>query len=169
MMGLNVGSVNFGPTIYLNKAADAEYWAANMLEYGVRPEIECFDASHVEAGIRLWKMGLIEDPPFFDFVMGVPNALSYSPRNLQMMIDLLPAGAPWSCIGIARAQLPVSTLGIAMGGNCRVGIEDNIYYSRGVLATNVQLVERTVRIAKELQREVASPAEARRLLGIRNS
>ncbi|MBL8986066.1 MAG: 3-keto-5-aminohexanoate cleavage protein [Gemmatimonadetes bacterium] len=169
MMSLNVGSVNFGPGAYVNRAADAEYWAGKMLEFGVRPEIECFDASHVETGIRLWKMGLIEDPPFFDFVLGVPNAISYTPRNLQMMLDLLPAGARWSCIGIARAQLPVTTLGIVMGGNCRVGIEDNIYYSRGVLATNVQLVERTVRLAKELQREIASPEEARQLLGIRNS
>ena len=83
--------------------------------------------------------------------------------------NLLPAGAKWSCIGVGRAQLPVSTLGMILGGHCRVGIEDNLYYSHKVLATNVQLVERAVRLAKELQREIATPAEARQLLGITNS
>lgn len=169
MMSLNVGSVNFPQGPYINRSDYAEYWAGKMLEYGVRPEIECFDASHIEAGIKLWKMGLIEDPPFFDFVLGVANALSYSPQNMMMMLSKLPAEAKWSCIGVGRAQLPVTTMGMVMGGNCRVGIEDNIYYSRGVLATNLQLVERAVRIAKEIQREIATPVDARALLKIKNS
>ncbi|MBK8647457.1 MAG: 3-keto-5-aminohexanoate cleavage protein [Gemmatimonadetes bacterium] len=169
MMSLNVGSVNFPQGPYINRSDYAEYWTAKMQEYGVRPEIECFDASHIEAGTRLWKMGLIDDPPFFDFVLGVQHALSFTPQNMLTLMNLLPAGAKWSCIGVGRAQLPVSTLGMILGGHCRVGIEDNLYYSHKVLATNVQLVERAVRLAKELQREIATPAEARQLLGITNS
>jgi 3-keto-5-aminohexanoate cleavage enzyme len=86
-----------------------------------------------------------------------------------MLMSLLPAEAKWSCIGVGRAQLAVSTLATIMGGHCRVGIEDNIYYSHKVLATNVQLVERAARLATELQRPIATPAEARQLLKIKNS
>ncbi len=169
MMSLNVGSINFPLGPYINKPEDAEYWAGKMQEYGVKPEIECFDASHIEAGVRLWRKGLIDDPPFFDFVLGVKNALSYTPQNMLNLINMLPADARWNCIGVGRAQLPVSTLGMILGGHSRVGIEDNIYYSYKVLATNAQLVGRAVRLANELQREVATPAEARQMLKIKNS
>jgi 3-keto-5-aminohexanoate cleavage enzyme len=169
MMSLNVGTINFPRGPYVNKPEDAEYWAGKMQEYGVKPEIECFDLSHVEAGARLHRMGLVDDPPFFDFVLGVKNALSFTPRNLLTLIEMLPPGAKWNCIGIGKAQLPVSTLGMILGGHSRVGLEDNIFYAYHVLATNTQLVARAVRLAKELQREIATPAEARRILGIRNS
>jgi 3-keto-5-aminohexanoate cleavage enzyme len=169
MMSLNVGSINFPRGPYINHPEDAEYWASRMQEAGVKPEIECFDASHVEAGCRLHRMGLIDDPPFFDFVLGVKNALSFTPQNLLGLIAMLPAGAQWNCIGIGKAQLPVSTLGIILGGHSRVGLEDNIYYSYRVLATNAQLVGRAVRLANELQRDIATPAEARAMLRIRNS
>lgn len=169
MMSLNVGSINFPLGPYINRPEDAEYWAAKMQEYGVKPEIECFDASHVEAGVRLWKKGLIDDPPFFDVVLNVKNGLSYTPRNLLNLIEMMPREALWSCIGVGKAQLPVSTLGMLLGGHCRVGLEDNPYYAYHVLATNRQLVERAVRIAGELQRPLATPAEARQMLRIRNS
>ena len=169
MMSLNVGSVNLARGPYINDPVDVEYYAGKMIEYGVKPEIECFDVSHIHAGIALMKKGLIKDPPYFDFVLGVQNALPFSARHLLHMIESLPPGALWSVIGVAKAQLPASTLGIILGGNSRVGLEDNIFYSYKVLATNEQLVQRTVRLAKELQREIATPDEARAMLGITNS
>src|SRR6185295_12625324 len=140
-----------------------------MLQYGVRPEIECYDFSHIEAGIDLIDRGLIEKPALFDFVLGIKRTISYSPKHLMNMIDMVPPGNLWSVIGIGRHQLSTQTLAIVLGGNCRVGLEDNLYYAHRVLATNQQLVERAVRLAKELQREVATPAEARKILGIKNS
>ncbi|MEO8450902.1 MAG: 3-keto-5-aminohexanoate cleavage protein [Gemmatimonadota bacterium] len=169
MMSLNVGSVNLARGPYINDPKDVEYYAGKMIEYGVKPEIECFDVSHIHAGIDLAKRGLIKDPPYFDFVLGVKNALPYSPAHLIHMIGTLPPGALWSVIGVGKAQLPASTLGIILGGNSRVGLEDNIFYSYKVLATNRQLVERVVRLANELQREVATPDEARQMLSITNS
>ncbi len=169
MMSLNVGSVNLARGPYVNAPDDVEYYAGKMLEYGVKPEIECFDVSHIHAGIDLWKRGLIKDPPYFDFVMGVKNAIPWSPRHLLHMIETVPPGALWSVIGVGRAQLPASTMGIILGGNCRVGLEDNLFYSYKVLARNVELVQRVVRLAAELQRDVATPDEARALLGITNS
>jgi 3-keto-5-aminohexanoate cleavage enzyme len=170
MMSLNVGSVNFPRGgVYVNLPADAEYWAAKMLEHRVKPEIECFDLSHIEAGTRLLDMGLIRRPALFNFVLGVKHALSFSPEHLLHMIRSLPRGsneAMWNVIGIGPAQLKTTALAIVLGGHCRVGIEDNLYYSYKVLATNAQLVERVVRLANELQREVATPAEARAMLGI---
>ncbi len=169
MMSLNVGSVNLPKGPYSNDPVDVDYYAQKMLDYGVKPEIECFDLSHIYAGINLMKKGLILDPPWFDMVMNVKNALPYHPRHLVHMVDTLPPGALWSVIGVGPAQLPASTLGIVMGGNCRVGLEDNLFYAYKDLSTNRRLVERVVRMAGELQRDVATPAEARAILQIRNS
>ena len=104
-----------------------------------------------------------------DEVMNVKNALPYHPRHLVHMVDTLPAGAMWSVIGVGPAQLPATSMGIVMGGNCRVGLEDNLYYGYKDLATNRRLVERVVRIAGELQREVATPDDTRAILKIMNS
>ena len=166
MMSLNIGSVNFPRGPYVNTPEDAEFWAKRMQERGVKPEIECFDMSHVEFGVRLWQRGLIDDPPFFNFVLGIKTALGFSARTLVTLVDMLPPQARWNVIGIGAEQLPATTMGILMGGNSRVGLEDNIYYSYKVLATNEQLVARVKRLADELQREVASPGEARKLLRI---
>lgn len=169
MMSLNVGSINFRGRVYINAPPDVDHWAGKMLEYGVRPEIECYDFSHIEAGIDLVERGLVEKPALFDFVLGIKSTISYSPKHLINMIDMVPPGNLWNVVGIGRHQLNTQALAIVLGGNCRVGLEDNLYYSHRVLATNLQLVERAVRLAKELQREVATPAEARKILGIKNS
>lgn len=169
MMSLSVGSVNLPRGPYPNDPVDVEYYAGKMIEYGVKPEIECFDLSHIHAGIALWKKGLIKDPPWFDMVLNVKNALPYQPRHLIHMVDTLPADVMWSVIGVGPAQLPATTMAIVMGGNCRVGLEDNLFYSYKQLATNAQLVARVVRLAHELQREVATADEARKMLHIENS
>jgi 3-keto-5-aminohexanoate cleavage enzyme len=169
MMSLSVGSVNLPRGPYPNATEDVEYYAGKMLEYGVKAEIECFDLSHIHAGIALWKKGLLKDPPWFDMVLNVKNALPYQPRHLVHMVDTVPDAGLWSVIGVGPAQLPATTMAIVMGGHCRVGLEDNLFYAYKRLATNSQLVERAVRIARELQREVATPDEARRMLRIENS
>jgi len=108
---------------------------------------------------------LITDPMHFDFVMGVPGALGADPAHLMHMIRALPAGSTWSVAGIGRHQLTLGVIALAMGGNVRVGFEDNIYYRKGQLAhSNAELVSRVVRIAQELDRPVATPAQAREIL-----
>jgi 3-keto-5-aminohexanoate cleavage enzyme len=105
----------------------------------------------------------------FDFVMGVPGAIPATAENLLHLIRQIPDGATWTVAGIGRHQLPMATLGIVLGGHVRVGLEDNIYYKKGELATNAQLVQRVARIAKELGRDIASPDEARQILHLTKS
>jgi 3-keto-5-aminohexanoate cleavage enzyme len=113
------------------------------------------------------KKGLVTGHLHFDFVLGVPGAIPATAKNLLHMIELIPEDATWSVAGIGRNQLPMTTLGIVLGGHVRVGFEDNIYYRKGELAkSNAQLVERAVRIARELNRDIATPDEARQLLKI---
>ena len=131
-----------------------------------RFELEIFDAGHLANAKRLAVEGLLELPAHVDFVLGVPGALEASVRNLVQLVDALPAGCTWSVAAIGRDQLPLATVAIAMGGHVRVGLEDNIYYSKGRLARNDELVARVVRIAEELGRPVATPDQARGLLGL---
>lgn len=167
MATLTCGTVNFGDAVFENSGPVMRRIAQEMQRYGVRPEFEIFDAGMVENARRLARAGLVQPPFHFDFVLGVPGGLPASPRNLGFLVDLLPPGATWSVAGIGRHQLPMGVLAVAMGGHVRVGFEDNIYYRRGQLAdSNAQLVERIVRIARELDRDIASPAEARRMLGL---
>ncbi|GAC1568391.1 MAG: hypothetical protein NVS3B14_17470 [Ktedonobacteraceae bacterium] len=129
------------------------------------PEIEIFDVGMLDEATRLRTMGLITDPVQFDFVMGVPGGLGAEPAHLAHMARCLPPGSTWSVGGIGRHQLTLGTIALAMGGNVRVGFEDNIYYRKGQLAhSNAQLVARVVRMAHELERPVATPAQAREIL-----
>ncbi|MFZ5632299.1 MAG: 3-keto-5-aminohexanoate cleavage protein [Bacillota bacterium] len=167
MASLTTGTVNFGDDVFLNPPKQIEKFASEMLKMGIKPELECFDAGAVNNGLALFKKGLIKEPLHFDFVMGVPGGIPGNVRDLVYMVESLPPGATWQTAGIGRFQLPLAMCAIIMGGHVRVGFEDNIYYSRGRLAeSNAELVERIVRIAGETGREVASPDEARRILGI---
>jgi len=141
--------------------------SAAMLEHGVLPEIECFDTGHVTSALALVAEGKLMPPLWFQMVLGVRGGASGEVRNLVHMVDMLPPNTLWSCCGIGRAQLPLNLAAIAMGGHVRTGLEDNIYYHKGVLAeSNAQLVERVVRIANEVGRPIATPAEARQILGL---
>ena len=135
-----------------------------MQRYGVMPELEIFDRGHLSNVLLLVKQGHLTLPQHVDFVLGVPGALDASIENLVECVRALPAGCTWSVAGIGRMQLPLAVTAIAMGGHVRVGLEDNIYYSKGRLATNEELVARVVRVASELGRPVATPGEARRIL-----
>lgn len=147
-----------------------EKTAKLMLERGVKPEMEIYNPAMMENVLNLINKGLLKKPYWLSFVMGMEgvnqNAIRYTPRNLMNYLDILPQDAMFSVLGIARNELPATTLSILLGGHVRVGLEDNIHYSRGVLATNLKLVERIARLGREFGRQIASPAEARELLGI---
>lgn len=167
MATLTCGTVNFGREVFQNGPTLLEHFAGELKQYKVRPEFEIFDVGMISNAIALAKNGLVEPPFHFDFVLGVPGALPATAKNLLHLIDNLPAGATWSVAGVGRHQLPMAVLAVTLGGHVRVGFEDNIFYRKGELAvSNAQLVERVVRIAKELDRPVATPTEARELLGI---
>jgi len=167
LASFDAGSVNTEAGVFLNPPEFLEALAARALELGVKPELECFDAGMVATCARYAEGGLLRGPLHFQFVLGTRYGMPADERSLLYLTGLIPADATWSVIGIGRAQLPMALLAIVMGGHARVGLEDNIYYNRGVLArSNAQLVERVVRLAGELEREVATPAEARALLGL---
>lgn len=164
MATLTCGTVNFGDEIFENSFPIMRGILKKMHEFGVRPELEIFDKGHLSNARRLQREGLLEFPQHADFVLGVPGGLDATVPNLCDLASDLPPGCTWSAAGIGRAQLPIATAAIAMGGHVRVGLEDNIYYSKGRLATNDELVARIVRIAEELGRPVATPAQARAIL-----
>ena len=146
---------------------ETELYAKAMLEKNIKPELEVYHQGQFQLVYNLIKKNLIRKPYFIQFVMGAPSGVLPTPSNLLSMLDHVPQGSIVSVIGIGPHQLPLTTIAIAMGLHIRVGLEDNIYYKRGVLAkSNAQLVERAVRIAKELNREIATPTQAREMLGI---
>src|SRR5712691_1578776 len=165
MATLTTGTVNFGEGVFMNNRQLVETFAQRLRERGIVPEIEIFDLGMLDEAMRLRSMGLITDPLHFDFVMGVPGAVGADPAHLIHMIRCLPAGSTWSVAGIGRHQLTLGVIALAMGGHVRVGFEDNIYYRKGQLArSNAELVERIARIAHEIDRPVATPAQAREML-----
>jgi len=166
MASLTCGTVNFGEDIFENSFPIMRGLLAQMETYGVRPELEVFDKGHLNNARRLAREGALQLPQHVDFVLGVPGGLDATVHNLSDLVDNLPPDCTWSVAGIGRAQLPMSMVAIAMGGHVRVGLEDNIYFSRGRLATNEELVARVRRIAEEAGREVATPDEARTILGL---
>lgn len=167
MASLNLGTMNFGEDVFFNHPKDIVGLAARMHQNGVMPELEIYEAGMLESAYRLAKQGVIREPFHFQFVLGVPGGMSGDPRNLMHLITLLPEGAHWGVAGVGRFQLPLAVQALVLGGHVRVGFEDNIFYRKGEVAkSNAQLVERVARIARELDREVATPATARKILGI---
>ena len=167
MASLTTGTVNFPDFVFMNSPEVIEGLASKMKDLDIKPEIELFDVAMIQNALNLRDKGLIASPMHFNFVMGVPGAIPFGIDHMVHMMRNLPTGSTWTTSGIGRAQLPINTHAILMGGHVRVGLEDNIYYSRGVLATNEQLVERMVRLAAEFGREVATPEEAREILSLK--
>jgi 3-keto-5-aminohexanoate cleavage enzyme len=163
---LNSGSMNFGRKVFPNPPEVLEMYARRMTELGVMPEFEIYDLSMIQ-NVEVWvrKPGLAPPPYHNSFVMGVVGGIPATPKNLLALVEALPAGDTWQVIGVGRHQFMLGTMGILMGGNLRVGFEDNIYLSKGVLArSNAELVEKAVRIIRELGMEVATVDEARSIL-----
>lgn len=167
MASLTAGTVNFGEEIFSNPMPMVEIFAKAMAEHGVKPEIEVFEVGMINNALRLVEKKVLQLPLHFDFVMGVPGGIPGEPRHLLHLVDSLPKGSTWTVAGIGRSELPLGAMAILLGGHVRVGFEDNVYYSKGVLAdSNCQLVERMARLAKELSRPVATPDQARKILGL---
>ena len=166
----DAGSLNLGGLLFANPPDFLELMARRMLEKGVKPELEIFDAGMIGNCLGLMEKGLLKRPLHFQFVLGAWGGSPGTARSLVHMLEMVPTDSTWSVAGIGRAQLPLAMMSMVMGGHVRVGLEDNVYYSRGVLAhSNAQLVERVVRIAREFGREVATPEEARHILGLRRA
>lgn len=168
MASLTTGTVNFGEEVFYNDMPMVREFAKAMQARGIRPELEIFDSGMIASAMRLLKEGLISEPLHFNLVLGVPGGAAGTLKNLMYMVECLPADSTWTASGIGAAQLPLTTTAILLGGNVRVGLEDNIYYSRGVLSEgNAPLVARAARLAKELGRALATPDEARKLLHLK--
>lgn len=165
MATLSTGTVNFGDDVFWNPRPLVRDIAKRIQSLGLRPEIECFDAGMVDEAYALEKEGFIGFPAHFDFVLGVGGALAARPEALDFLRGYVPAGSTWTCAAMGRHQLPFVELSAERGGNARVGIEDNIYLSKGVLAKgNYELVAEGAKRAKAKGRALATPQEARELL-----
>jgi len=163
MASLDCGTMNFGDDYILNTLPVIREFALAMKERRIRPTLECFDLSHVYAANMLVKESLVEAPWHFSFVLGVPGGVRYDVETLDFMVRRIPKGADWTIIGIGgRASLQAHYGALSLGGHLRVGFEDNVYYSKGLLAeSNAQLVDRAVRIIREGGFEPATPEEVR--------
>lgn len=166
MATLDCGSCNFGgDEVFINTENTIKNFGKIMQERNVKPEIEVFDKGMVDYAIRFQKQGFISTPMHFDFVLGVQ--MSATARDLAFMVDSIPQGSTWTVAGVGRNQFPMAALAIVMGGHARVGFEDNVYLEKGVMAkSNGEMVEKVVKMAKLLGREVATPAEAREILSL---
>ena len=170
MATLNVGTINFGDDVFMNRAADTIEMAERIRRHGAIPELEVYDAGHIDIAAALVKKGLLAAPLHVQFVLGIPGALSASERNLAFLIDRLPelgvgGRLTWGVAAVGRHQLPMAALAARWGGNLRVGLEDNIYLEKGVLAEgSAPLVARAKEICAQVGRAVATVAEARTLL-----
>ncbi|MBE9574192.1 MAG: 3-keto-5-aminohexanoate cleavage protein [Proteobacteria bacterium] len=168
LASFDAGSINLGGSAFINTPEFLEAAAKRMKEKGVKPELEIFDVGMMVTCLRMRDQGYLEEPLHFQFVLGTPWGSPATPKSFLHLYEHLPEDATWSIIGIGKGHLPMAMMGLILGGHIRVGMEDNIYYERGVLAkSNAEFVERIVRIAKEYGRETATPREAREILGLR--
>jgi 3-keto-5-aminohexanoate cleavage enzyme len=167
---LNLGTMNFGDGVFVNARPDVVRVARRLRERGLVPECEVYDAGMLDT-LR-WLLDRVElaAPYHVQFVLGVPGGMSAGERNLRFLVEGLPEPVRWSVAGVGRHQLPMAELAIQLGGHARVGLEDNLFLSRGVPASGSDvLVSRAVDLARRAGREPASPARARELLGMRAS
>lgn len=156
-------------SFYQNFPSDIEAFARQTRELRIKPELECYSIESLDDAQRLIDQELLTKPYYINIVLGIPaqGALKATPQNLMEMVSRLPRESIFNVCATGPMQLPLSTMGMILGGHARVGMEDNVYFAKGKLAmNNAQLVERTVRIARELNFEIATPDEARDILGI---
>jgi 3-keto-5-aminohexanoate cleavage enzyme len=151
--------------VMVHSFPDMVYVAKTMKDWGVKPELECYDVGMINNCVFLRDTGVLDTPLYFDFVMGVLGGIPATVDNLLHMQRCIPQGALWSACAIGLSEWPIITTAIILGGHVRVGFEDNIYLAKGVQAkSNAEMVEKVVRIARELDREIATPEEARAIL-----
>ena len=168
---LDCGTMNFGDgnEIYISTPPYLRKMAELTKEWGVKPELEVFELGHIRFAKQMIAEGLVADPPMFQICLGIPWGADQTVDAMKVMKDELPTGANWASFGISRMQMPMLAAAVAMGGNVRVGLEDNIYLDRGVLASNGQLVERAVEIIERMGARAVTPQEAREKLKLRGA
>ena len=168
---LDCGTLNFGNgnEIYISTPPYLRKMAELTKEWGVKPELEVFELGHLRFAKQMIIEGLIDEPPMFQICLGIPWGADHSVDTLKVMKDELPGEAVWGGFGISRMQMPIAAATVAMGGNVRVGLEDNIYLERGVHATNAQLVEKVIGIIDRMGARTVTTTEARKKLGLRNA
>lgn len=168
MATLNPCSMTFGNVEFRNPPQDVRRLASRMQELGVKPELEIYDTGHLDACLRLRDEGLLTDEPMqFSIVLGVSGGMAATPDNLLTMVRRLPEGAVWQVIAIGRANLPLTALGLALGGNARAGLEDTLYLRKGELSRgNTPLVERAAQLVRDLDQSIAGVDETVDLLGL---
>lgn len=164
---LDVGSMNFGPHVFINTPDHLADMAGRARRAGVKPEIEVFDLGHIELAKKLIEDGAIARAPLFQLCLGIPFGAAATPETMLAMRNALPLGSIWSAFGISRMQFPLVAQSVLFGGHVRVGLEDNLYVSSGRLApSNAALVEKAVKIIESLGSSIANPAEARTIFGL---
>jgi uncharacterized protein (DUF849 family) len=165
---LDLNTMWFGNAVVINTPKNVTIMAGAIREAGVKPELEVFDSGDIQLAHQLLESGVLPRPPLFQVVLGIRNGFPATPETLLYARSLLPADADWAAMGTGRMEFPIVAQACLLGGHVRVGLEDNLYLSKGVLApSNAALVERAVTIVELLGRSVASPAEARAILGLR--
>jgi 3-keto-5-aminohexanoate cleavage enzyme len=166
---LNMGTMNFGDEVFVNSRPDIVTVATRLRDRGLVPECEVYDAGMLDTLAWLLQKGHLAQPYHVQFVLGVPGGMSGTERNLRFLVEGLPEAVHWSVAGIGRFELPMAEVALRLGGHVRVGLEDNLFVSRGVLASGSdQLVSAAADLALRAGRRLASPGEARVLLGIKS-
>ncbi len=163
---LDCGSLNFDETVYIATPDYLREMARRIQALGVKPELEVFDLGHLRFANQLVAEGLVDAPPLYQICLGIPWGAPAETRTMMAMRDMLPEGAVWAGFGISRMQMPMVAQAVLLGGNVRVGLEDNLYLDRGVFASNGELVARAVEIVERLGARVLSPDEGREKLGL---
>jgi 3-keto-5-aminohexanoate cleavage enzyme len=168
MASLNMGSTNFGRDVFINHPNDIDALREEMNRLNIVPELEVYEVGHLESCLKLLDAGLMDESAcHVQFVLGVPGAMSGTEKNLEFLVKLYTdrvQQGTWGVAGIGRSQLEIAKLALAWGGHVRVGLEDNIYLSKGVKGRNVDFVNRVVELANEVKRPIATPQEARQIL-----
>lgn len=165
---MDMGSLNFGDgnNVYVSTPDALRTGLKRVQELGVKPELEIFDTGNLAFANVAYKEGLLDEAPLFQLCTGIPYGAPADPLTLQAMVHQLPATALWSGFAIGRMQMPFVAQAALLGGNCRVGLEDNLYLDRGVLATNAQLVERATELLTRMGARVLTPQETREKWGL---
>jgi uncharacterized protein (DUF849 family) len=166
---LDCGTLNFGDgnLVFVSTPNQLRAGAKRIRELGVKPELEVFDTGHLWFAKRMHEEGLLEEPPMFQLCLGIPWGAPADTSSMKAMRDMLPPGAVWAGFGIGRMQMPMVAQAVLLGGNVRVGLEDNLWLDRGVHASNGTLVQRAVEIVRLMGARTLTPAEARKKLGLK--
>jgi uncharacterized protein (DUF849 family) len=167
LCSLDTGTLNFSSRVFVNLVAIVEKMAAMIKEAGVKPELEVFDIGHIRIAKHLIGQGLVAKPPLFQLCLGIPWGAEATTENFVYILNNLPADALWCAFGTGPHHFPMAAISIINGGHVRVGFEDNLYIKKKVLATsNAKMVRKVMEMANLLDRDIATPKEARQILGL---